>query len=216
MRVYNRHIAAPYTPGIDGEEARRGSLSIRNKGEPIVQDSAAPLTAWNNFYVIVGSAAAALTGLMFVVITLIAAREERRASGGVAAFGTPTVFHFGAALFVAALLSAPWPALSNAALLLGLTGLWGLGYITIVWRRARRQTNYEPVLEDWLWHTLFPLASYAAIVIAAIVLPDNSTPALFMIGAATVLLLFVGIHNSWDSVVYLTLERPERENKTRE
>ncbi len=216
MRII-RHIAAPHTTGIHSEEVRRGHLSILDKGEPIVQVStAAALIAWSNFYVIVGSAAAALTGLMFVVITLIAAREERRATGGVAAFGTPTVFHFGAALFVAATLSAPWPTLSNAALLLGPTGLWGTGYIAIVTRRARRQTHYKPVLEDWLWHTIFPLASYAAIVIAAIVLPDNSTPALFMIGAATVLLLFVGIHNSWDSVVYLTVERPEQESETRD
>ena len=31
-----------------------------------------PLTTWQNFYTIIGSAAATLTGLMFVVVTLIA------------------------------------------------------------------------------------------------------------------------------------------------
>jgi hypothetical protein len=31
----------------------------------------APLAAWQNFYVIIGSAAATLTGLLFVVITLV-------------------------------------------------------------------------------------------------------------------------------------------------
>jgi hypothetical protein len=92
-----------------------------------VQNAAmSPLTIWQGFYVIVGSAAATLTGLMFVVITLIARTQTRSSSGSIAAFGTPTVVHFCAALFVAALLTAPWPALWNVGLLLGLSGLWGV------------------------------------------------------------------------------------------
>lgn len=146
-------------------------------------------------HVIIGSAAAALTGLMFVVITLIAGSREQSTSG-VAAFGTPNVVHFCAALLVAAILSAPWQALWNAALLLGLAGLGGMIYVTIVVRCARRQTTYQPVLEDWLWHTIFPLASYTALVVAAITLPANPVPILFVIGASTVLLLFIGIHNA--------------------
>src|SRR5579864_8290029 len=95
-----------------------------------------PLVAWQNFYVIVGTAAATLMGLVFVMITLIAGiRRRTSASGdGIAVFSTPNVVHFGAALFVAALLSAPWPALWNAGLLLGLAGLAGMIYITIVMR----------------------------------------------------------------------------------
>ena len=102
-----------------------------------------PLLPWANFYVIVGSAAAALTGLMFVVITLIAGTKVRRSSDGVAAFGTPTVVHFCAVFLVAVILSAPWPMLWNAALLLGLAGLGGVGYTGIVIRRARRQVADE-------------------------------------------------------------------------
>ena len=170
-----------------------------------------PLATWQNFYVIIGSAAATLTGLMFVVITLIARAGVPRSSGTLAAFGTPTVVHFCAALLVAVILSAPWQALWNAGLLLGLSGLGGVTYVVIVLRRARRQTDYQPVLEDWLWHTLFPLVSYTALVVAAIVLPGNPAPALFVIGAGTVLLLFIGIHNAWDGVTYIAIElfRPQ-------
>jgi hypothetical protein len=174
------------------------------------------LTTWENFYVIIGSAAAALTGLMFVVITLIAGARMRRSSGSVAAFGTPTVVHFCAALLVAAILSAPWQALWNAGLLLGLSGLGGVTYVVIVLRRARRQTEYQPVLEDWLWHTVFPLVSYTALVVAAIVLPGNPAPALFVIAAVTVLLLFIGIHNAWDTVTYVVIERSQPENKSQD
>ncbi len=173
-----------------------------------------PLATWQNFYVIIGSAAAALTGLMFVVITLIMGTRARRSSGTLAAFGTPNVVHFGVALLVAAILSAPWPALWNAGLLLGLSGLGGVTYVVIVVRRARRQTDYQPVLEDWLWHTVFPLISYTALVVAAIVLLGNPAPALFVIAAVTLLLLFTGIHNAWDTVTYLAVQLSERENKS--
>ena len=173
------------------------------------------LTSWENFYVIVGSSAAALTGLMFVVVTLIAGSQERRSSRSVAAFGTPTVVHFCAALLIAAILSAPWQELWNAGLLLllGLSGLGGVVYIVIVAWRARRQTEYEPVLEDWLWHTIFPLVSYAGLLVSELLLLSNPALALFIIGAVTVLLLFIGIHNAWDTVTYVAIELPQSGNK---
>src|SRR5437763_7342406 len=149
------------------------------------------LATWQNFYVIIGSAAAALTGLMFVVITLVMGTRVRRSSGTLGAFGTPNVVHFGIALLVAAILSAPWQALWNAGVLLGLTGVGGVIYVVIVFRRARRQTDYQPVLEDWLWHTVFPLISYTALLVAATDLMAHPQPALFVIAAVAPLLLFI-------------------------
>jgi hypothetical protein len=182
-----------------------------------VQETAVSLlTSWENFYVIIGSSAAALTGLMFVVITLIAGMRERRSSEALAAFSTPTVVHFCAALLIAAILCAPWQVLWNVSLLLGLCGLGGVTYVVIVVRRARHQTDYTPVLEDWLWHTVFPLVSYTTLVVAAIVLPGNPVPTLFVIGAVTVLLLFIGIHNAWDTVTYLVIELSQPENKSQD
>jgi hypothetical protein len=184
-----------------------------------MQEAGVPfLTTWQNFYVIIGSAAATLTGLLFVVITLIAGVRVRVSSdsGGIAAFSTPNVVHFCAALLVAAILSAPWQALWNAGLLLGLCGLGGATYVIIVLRRARRQTDYQPVLEDWLWHTVFPLVSYTALVVAAIVLPGHPAPALFVIAAGTVLLLFIGIHNAWDNVIYIVIELSRSQNKSQD
>ena len=174
------------------------------------------LSTWLNFYVIIGSSAAALTGLMFVTITLIAGSQRRRSTDGIAAFGTPNVAHFGAALFVSAMLSAPWQVLWNASLLVGLCGLWGVTYVVIAARRARRQTSYQPVLEDWAWHTVLPLVSYTAFVVAALVLPSNPVPTLFVIGAAMLLLLFIGIHNAWDTVTYLVIEESQLENKSQD
>ena len=189
------------------------------EGGSIVQEAGASfLTTWQNFYVIIGSAAATLTGLMFVVISLIVGSRARVSpgSGGIATFSTPTVVHFCVALLIAAILNAPWPALWNAGLLLGLTGLGGVTYVVIVLRRTRRQTDYQLVLEDWLWYTAFPLISYTALVVAAIVLPGNPSPALFGIAAATLMLLFTGIHNAWDTVIYVAIERSQPENKSQD
>jgi hypothetical protein len=173
------------------------------------------LATWGNFYGITGSAAATLTGLMFVVMTLIAGSQEPRKVGAIGAFGTPNVVHFCAALLITALLSAPWSTLSNPGLLvlLGCAGLGGVIYVIVVMWRARQQADYKPVLEDWLWHVIFPLVSYLALTVAAIMLLDDAELALFIIGAVTVLLLFIGIHNAWDTLTYIAVERFKAENK---
>ena len=168
------------------------------------------LAGWETFYVIVGSSAAALTGLMFVVVTLIKESDIPRSSGTLAAFGTPTVVHFCAALVVAAVLTAPWGTPTNVAAAVGIVGAAGLIYTLMVVQRARKQTDYQAVLEDWLFHTVFPIAAYAAILIAAAVLGKDPDPSLFAIGAAVLALVLIGIHNAWDTVTYVAVARPEQ------
>jgi predicted membrane-bound spermidine synthase len=160
------------------------------------------LAAWDSFYVIVGSAAGALIGLQFVVMTLIASIPPAPAPEAGAAFGTPTVVHFSAALLLCALLRAPWHAIAPAAALCGLVGLGGAVYAIIVARHIRRQGDYRPSFEDWLFHFAAPLAAYATLAASAFAVVSYSGEALFGIGAATLLLLFIGIHNAWDNVAY--------------
>jgi hypothetical protein len=191
-------------------------LALTWKGGSIMQEAVmSPLATWQTFYVLIGSASATLTGLMFVVVTLIAGDRVRVPSSSEAftTFNTPNVVHFCLALLVAAVLSAPWQALWQAGVPLGLCGLGGGTYVVIVLRRLRRQKDYQPVLEDWLFHTVFPLVSYTALVVAAILLPGYPVPALFVIAAAAVLLLFIGIHNAWDNVTYIAIELTQPENK---
>jgi hypothetical protein len=173
-----------------------------------VQESvASPLGAWESFYVIVGSSAAALTGLQFVVMALVAESRQQASSGTISAFGTPTIVHFCAALLVSAVLSAPWPTLSSADVVLAASGAAGIGYVALINRRAHRQTGYRPVFEDWLWHVALPLVAYVNLLAAALVLGRFVTTALFMVGATALLLLFIGIHNAWDTVTYVALSR---------
>ena len=168
-----------------------------------MQEPSNPISAWESFYVIVGSSGAALTGLQFVVIALTTEVRKRRSTAQFDAFGTPTVVHFCVALLISAILSAPWGELSSAAVAVGASGVFGLVYSAIVARRVSRQTVYALVFEDWLFHTALPFLAYAALLSAALTLVHHTVDALFGIGAASILLLFIGIHNAWDSVTYI-------------
>lgn len=166
------------------------------------------LDGWDNFYVIVGSSAGALIGLQFVVLTLIAGRPVERGEAQASnAFTTPSVVHFGVVLFLSTVVSAPWEGVGIAAFLWGVVGLSGIVYTVIVARRMRRQTAYRPVFEDWLFHTLLPLAAYAILTGSSFAARSLTRPALFMVGTTALVLLFVGIHNAWDTVTHLVFVR---------
>jgi len=158
---------------------------------------------WESFYVIVGSSAGALIGLQFVVLTLIAehpiVRDMKRASS---AFSTPNIIHFSAVLLLSAIISAPWRGFEIVENLLGVLGVAGVIYTFIVARRMRIQTAYTPEFEDWLCHALLPFAAYIGLVGSAWAARTNLEQALFGVGAAALLLLFIGIHNAWDAVTY--------------
>jgi hypothetical protein len=165
------------------------------------------LAKWDNFYVIVGSAAGALIGLQFVVLTLVAQRPSQGIAEGGPAFGSPTTVHFSSVLFLSALLQAPWGSIFGPTLLWGMLGFVGVVYSLIVIRRVRSQSAYKPVFEDWLFHCVTPLISYAALATSAFEARLHTRQALFCVAAATLLLLFTGIHNAWDSVSYHVMVR---------
>jgi hypothetical protein len=167
------------------------------------------LTSWQNFYMIMGTAAATLTGLMFVVTTLIAGIDAHLSTlnAAVSAFNTPTVVHFGTVLLLAGMLSAPWQTFSSLGLVLGLLGLGMVFYSLIVLRRMWQVPNYRSTLEDWLWYVTFPLLANILLIVAAFVLSKGSPSALYIVAAAMMLLLLVGIRNAWDMVTFLAVER---------
>ncbi len=82
-------------------------------------------------------------------------------------------------------------------------GFVGVVYIITVARQMRIQTAYKPEFGDWLYYALLPLAAYIMLALSAFTAISDTSDALFGIGAAALLLLFIGIHNAWDSIVYL-------------
>jgi hypothetical protein len=163
------------------------------------------LAKWDTFYVIVGSAAGALIGLQFVVLTLIAEKPHTGSAEAGAAFGSPTIVHFGVVLFLSALLHAPWQSINVVATLWGLVGFGGIVYSVIIVRRMRNQDAYKPIFEDWLCHVALPVAAYAILALSSFAAPSHTREALFAVGGVALLLLFIGIHNAWDGVSYHVL-----------
>lgn len=180
-------------------------------------NAASLLHNWQNFYVIMGTAAATLTGLMFVVTTLIAGIDTHTdtLNAAVSAFNTPIVMHFCSVLLLAGIFSAPWQTLTSVSLLLGLLSLGTALYMIVVMWRMMRIPDYRSTLEDWAWYFVLPFLAHVALIVAAWILAEDPNRALYIIGAAIILLLLVGIRNAWDMVTFLAVERSHAQNEKR-
>ena len=165
-----------------------------------------PLREWETFYVIVGSSAAALTGLQFVVIALSADRRTGDAAA-LEAFGTPTIVHFCCVLTTGAMIVVPRQTPATLAACFGSIGLFGVIYTLLTAHRARRQELYQPVFEDWLFHVGLPNLAYAALLFAGVGAWRHPAGALYVVAVSVLGLLFIGIHNAWDSAVYISTTR---------
>jgi hypothetical protein len=168
---------------------------------------------WDSFYLIVGGAAGALIGLQFVVMTLLADKPHLASREAGAAFSTPTVVHFATALLLSAIMRMPWHHAVPAATLWGAVSLVAFAYALGVIRRVRSQTAYRPDFDDWCFYVVIPIVAYAALGISAIMVTSYEHESLFAVASAAVVLLFVGIHNSWDAVAYHVLVARQRDDR---
>ena len=165
---------------------------------------------WDSFYLIIGGAAGALIGLQFVVLTLIAERGRRPSPAAAGAFSTPTVLHFSVVLFLSAFIRVPWPSMTPPTIIGAVVGAGGVAYVLNIVRDIRAQTVYRPVFEDWLFHVILPLAANLTLLILAPVALWNVRAGLFGGAAATLILLFTGIHNAWDAVTWHVFAKPAK------
>jgi len=173
------------------------------------------IAEWDSFYVTIGSAAAALIGLQFIFMSLVASTGRRPGRLAGAAFGTPTIVHFSTVLFLSAVVRAPWKTATPIAIIFGTLGFLGIAYIMFVGSRIRKQKVYEPIMEDWGFYALTPALGYLLLGVSAILTLSHLTEALFGMGAAALILLFVGVRNSWDTASFHVLSKGETNSKRR-
>lgn len=155
---------------------------------------------WSDFYTLIGATAGTLIGLIFVVVSLGAdhakAGDEHRTRIGV----TPTLVHFAALLVCALAMLAP---LSNSAraVVLGLIGCAGLGYLLNLALLASKRIKKEE--RDTLWFEVLPIVAYAGFVVtgAAWALAPDFAPEIG--GFASVMLLVAALHNSWEMTLII-------------
>jgi hypothetical protein len=163
---------------------------------------------WQDFYLLVGTASATLVGLMFVAASIGTGifNEDHRA--GMTAFITPTVVHFAAALFTCLLVTIPTHSWRSLGGLLGAGGLAGSIYCgTLVVQMIIRH-RFDVDVSDRLFYALLPLSGYLLALVAAVLLLMQSTASANLMAAAVLTLLFAGIRNAWDMMVWIVIKTP--------
>jgi len=66
-----------------------------------------------------------------------------------------------------------------------------------------------PPLTEWVWHACLPLVAYTCLPAAGVTTWWHPAPALYVVAAAALLLLFIGIHNAWDAALWMAIKRKE-------
>jgi hypothetical protein len=167
------------------------------------------MSGWDNFYVMIGSSAGALLGLTFVVIAL-AADSKRTSPRGLRTFISPTIGHFSTVLALAGFMLVPGQtrmSLSTGYVLVSVVGLVYSIFTAVHMRRVR--PSYVPVLEDWLWHVLLPIFTYASLLLVAILLWRDPRLASYSAAGALVLFLVIAVHNAWDVATSISLRKQD-------
>jgi hypothetical protein len=185
--------------GVESGNVRTGHR-CRRKELDVVDPQ---LSGWENFYVIVGSSAGALIGLQFVVIALLSSTRTQSLSAAMRAFATPTIVYFSSVLLTAGLLTMPHHSRTSLGSVLVTIGAIGLAYVAWVVGHMRRQDRYSPDYGDWLWFVILPALAYACVLTAGATIWSVPRSSLVIAGGSAMLLLLVGVHNAWDSAVWM-------------
>lgn len=165
------------------------------------------LHAWDNFFIMAGTAAATLIGLLFVAITLGAGLSTPRGLYGTRAFLTPTLVHFGGVLFECLVALAPWPSAWPVGIILGLCGLTGFVYQIKIILMQRKVDFVSPDWLDWAWFSGAPALGNASLIAGAAGLTAEKSFAPYAIAGAIMLLLFAGIYGAWDLTLWIARNR---------
>jgi hypothetical protein len=171
------------------------------------------LEGWGEFYVILGTAAGALIGLMFVVIALRSEGASARSVERFEAYATPTLVAFATVLVIAALATVPAHSDTSLGVCLLLSGIAGAIYTCYNTRQVQQEDGYT-YMSDWAWRHVAPGLDYVALFIAGIVVWLDDALALYIMGASATVMLFIGVHNAWDTAVWIAAEHPEEEPGT--
>lgn len=163
--------------------------------------------AWDNFFIMSGSAGATLIGLLFGVITLASGLRGSGSEQGADAFLTPTLTHFGAVLLQAMIMLVPWPSPLPIGIILLLFGVAGLCLQIRGLRNIRGLAFISLGLLDWIPHFCLLLLSSLRLIVGGAGTIRGTSFAPFAIAGATTLLLFSGIYRAWDLSIWIVRNR---------
>ncbi|MDR3511655.1 MAG: hypothetical protein P4L73_08480 [Caulobacteraceae bacterium] len=159
---------------------------------------------WHDFYLLVGGAAGALIGLLFVVASLTGGMGRQNATRGASLYLTPTLFHFGVVLAVAALAMAPGVTHRAAAWIVGGCASAGLAYAVVAAVGIQfGETSDPPHWSDVWCYGVGPAVCYLGVAASGVALAEASPAAPFDLAIALTVLMFVSIRNAWDLITWI-------------
>lgn len=167
------------------------------------------LDRWANFYLTVSAASATLIGLLFVVIALVASgtvKDAAEAAARIRVYLTPTVVYFASVLFVAAILAFPIHTRLTAILCTCIAGIAGLLYTGSTLMGGDKRHYYKRL--DLIPYSGLPFAAYGLLVLGGAWLLHDTERGLTLAAIGMLLLLAIGIRNSWAIAIAIIFAAP--------
>lgn len=153
------------------------------------------LERWANFYLSMSQAAATLIGLLFVVIALVGGGTVKEGRMRIGVYLTPTVVYFASVLVVAVLLTFPNHTRPTAVLCICVAGVAGLVYTGSTLIGHDKRSYYERL--DLIPYAALPFLAYGLLLSGGVLLLHDTQRGLTFAAVGLLLLLAIGIRNSW-------------------
>lgn len=165
------------------------------------------MAAWQNFYLLTGTAAATLIGLMFIAVTFGATRIKVQTTSTTRAFLDPVFTHFVTVLVVACVMVSPSASASFVGGLVAAIAVLRSWALVGIYRRMSEanRAHGDIELSDWLAGVVGPALCYLASVGvgAALIRGGYEAQALSALAIVVVAAMLLGIYGAWELMIWL-------------
>ena len=165
---------------------------------------------WQNFYMLTGTAAATLIGLLFVAVSIGLNVPVKQVTDSLQTFVTPTLIYYFQALLVSCVAIMPLlsPLIFGGALAI-LGGFNIVLALRVFWRIRIVHRDDGIDLVHLIWHCLLPLTAGLLFLGTAIGFLLGESLAPLGLSIAELLCLTIGLRNTWDLMIWLSLRRAQ-------
>lgn len=168
------------------------------------------LRAWQNFYMLTGTAAATLIGLLFIAVSISMGTRLslRQATNSLRTFVDPTLLYYVEALVVSCVAIMPLASplmLSIVLIVLGSIDI--VLTVKVCWRMLVLHRDEAINVGHWVWHIAFPLLAGILYICTAIGLLSGLQLALVGLSLADLFCLTIGLRNTWALTIWLLLHQ---------
>lgn len=177
-----------------------------------IQSFGVAAVAWQNFYLLSGTAAATLIGLMFVAVTFGSRLASAQSEASARAFIDPPFYHFVHVLITACLLVIPAmsaPVLGAALVAMSVLRAAVLVRIHRHMREAHRKFG-DIELSDWLAGIVVPLFCYLLLAASGAGFVAGYSAAFSGLAIAMLGTLVLGIFGAWELMIWMALTRARK------